>query len=121
MLSDVVVCGPASVCLVKPAVLSLSHCADNIDHHWSLTVIYRPLQASDVTASAVTWQAGNVLCFFLKYTYFDISNELTPQSLLFSTKTDKICNFLSLYLISRQPMSSSLIIFIVQSKLDYCN
>jgi len=60
MLSDIVVCGPASMCLAKPAVLSLSHCADSIDHSWSLTVIYRPLQSSDVTD---TWRVCRVLAF----------------------------------------------------------
>jgi len=60
MLSDIVVCGPASLSLAKPAVLSLSHCADNIDHQWSLTVIYHPIQASDVTTTAATWRVCHV-------------------------------------------------------------
>jgi len=61
MLSDIVVCGPASLCLTKPAILSLPHCADNIDSDWSLTVIYRPLQANDVAAG--TWRVWHVLIF----------------------------------------------------------
>jgi len=58
MLSDIVVCGPASLCLTKPAILSLPHCADNIDRDWSLTVIYRPLLANDVAAS--NWRVCHV-------------------------------------------------------------
>jgi len=56
MLSDIVVCGPASLCLVKPAVLSLPHCADYTDLHWSLTVVYNPTQTSQMNDTAATWR-----------------------------------------------------------------
>jgi len=63
MLSDIVVCGPTSVCLTKPAILSLPHCADSIDHQWSLTVIYCPLQANGITADS--WRVCHELVFKL--------------------------------------------------------
>jgi len=61
MLSDIVVCGPASVCLAKPAVLSLPHCADSVDHQWSLTVIYHPLRTNQITAVTDAWRVSHAL------------------------------------------------------------
>jgi len=58
MLSDIVACGPASVCLSKPVILSLPHCAaDSIDRHWSLIVVHHPIEASDTIAA--TWRVGH--------------------------------------------------------------
>jgi len=70
MLSDVVVCGPASVCLTKPAVLRLPHCAHDVDHQWSFTVIFHPLPVNGMSDVADTWRVCHTLLFTLKFQFF---------------------------------------------------